>query len=134
MKSLTNLRSMKGYTRRNFVQKSALVSLGAAATGGLALGVGEAEGRLRAMDPELAREIQSYGQACAVKEIGMREALVGSETLAFPAFQVAVEVANPSRCKSLEALSRLGVLVTAEGNTLQFTRKGRFIVIENRVV
>ena len=126
---------MKDFTRRNFVQKSTLVSLGAAAiAGGIALGETDAEVTLRAMDPDLARELRSYGRTRAMQEIGTQKAVVDSKTRVMPAFRVEVGIANPSFCRSLEALSRLNVLFMAKGNTLRFTRGGRYFVIENRVV
>jgi len=127
---------MKSSTRRNFLQKSALMGLGAAATScGFALGETEAETALRAGDAELAGMLRSYGRMRALAETGTQKIAVGSRTRRVPAYNLKVEVRNRAAfCRSFDVLSRHCDRLMVEGNTLKFARKGRYFVIENRVV
>ena len=127
---------MRGSTRRSFLQKSALVGLGAAAAScGVALGETEAETTLRAVDAELAGVLRSYGRMRAMVRTGTKKTVVGSRPRRVPAYHLEVEVRNRAAfCRSFEILSRHSDRVMVEGNTLKFAREGRHFVIKNQII
>lgn len=125
---------MKGTTRRNFLKKSTLVGLGAAAaSSGLAWGGTEAETSLRELDAALAEVLRSYGRMRAMAEAGSQNVVVGSRTCRVPAYHVEVEVRSTEAfCQSFDAWGRLSDLVLVKGNTLKFAREGRYFEIDNQ--
>lgn len=126
---------MNHSTRRNFLQKSALVTLGAlATTNGIALGDTPAESQLRSMDAELVGVLRTYGRTAQVKDGGYQKARVGSRTRRLPVSRLRVEVRDrDSFGRSFEQLTELSDRVMVEGNTTHFVRGHRYFVIENRV-
>ena len=126
---------MNHSTRRNFVQRATLVTLGtAAATNGIALGETPAESELKSVDRELARVLGSYGRTHRMKPDGYEKARVGSKMRRLPVSRLGVEVRDhASFCQSFETLTGLSDRVRVEGNLVSFARDGHYFVIENRV-
>jgi hypothetical protein len=126
---------MKHATRRHFLQKSALVTLGAlATTNGIALGDTPAESEMRSIDTELVDVLRTYGRTDVVKEGGFQKVRVGSRTRRLPVSRLRVEVRDQdSFRRSFERLTKLSDRVLVEGDTTRFARGSRYFVIENRV-
>jgi hypothetical protein len=126
---------MNHSTRRSFLQKSALVTLGALATSsGIALGDTPAESQVRSMDAELADVLRTYGRTGQVKEGGFQKVRAGSRSRRLPVSRLKVEVRDQdSFRRSFEQLTELSDRVMVEGNTTHFARGHRYFVIENRV-
>ena len=131
----SNIDQMNDSTRRNFLRQSSLVVFGAAAaTGVFATGETRAEAALRGLDADLAKVLRSYGRARVMTETGTKKVVVGSRRRRLPAVRLGVDIPDlNSYQQSLDAVSRLGELVVANGNTLTFVRDGRYFVIENRL-
>lgn len=126
---------MRGSSRRHFLQKSALVGLGAAAAScGIALGETEAETTLRGEDAELAGVLRSYGRMRAMVRNGTQKTVIGSRTRRVPAYNLEVVVHNRAAfCRSFEIMSRHCDRVMVQGNTLKLAREGRYFVIVNQI-
>ena len=125
---------MKNSTRRNFLSKSTLLTVGAAAGADLALGETEVEHSLKEVDRELARVLRSYGRADVMKAAGYQEVAEGNKTRRLPASQLGVRVRDQASYQaSFEKLATISDRVLVKGNTVSFARGGHYFVIENLV-
>lgn len=126
---------MKNSTRRNFLSKSSLLTVGAAAGADLALGETEVEHSLKGVDRELASVVRSYGRADVMKAAGYQDVAEGNKTRRLPASQLGVRVRDQASYQaSFAKLATISERVMVEGNTVRFARGQRYFILENRVV